>query len=534
MKSFTVCMLALSAIVVIVSSSCYDAEFFYRNQFVASYSLQQNNDKLVGQLKKLQKAYGSKVADFDSPLEKSILILRSVMADPKMGTTTFTALEQVVTLLGSSNLLTPDLENQLTEFMDTEQEAWLFSEIAQRRKTTRRAPQFNRGRRTSITSDVHFKISETIREVPVPMKSIPDVRLDGKSASMSVSAGPTMFPTAPDAPPPPLPTSGVTRKSPSLLLNRKPDTGRSNTNSILVTGTSMMLGNDSTLPIPIKTVHSLTFNTNNSSSLSPILPSNASKSFNHMSTTANATPLPPTIGIAATPVPLLTSSIFSDSDVEFIPTTDKLEELQASPKVVELLGRVDDYHFPIFDFVQATDGKPLSTLSYYLFKRADLFSMFQLTEEKFWRFIISIEKGYRSDLPYHNASHAADVLHSIAYLASMDSFTKFTTSFDTLCIYIAAIVHGIVNNALLSISKTSNLRFKQLSDYDHPGVNNNFLINTYDAKSILYNDKSILENHHLASAFATLNKPECNFVQGLSKADFKLMRETVIEMVLAT
>ena len=71
-------------------------------------------------------------------------------------------------------------------------------------------------------------------------------------------------------------------------------------------------------------------------------------------------------------------------------------------------------------------------------------------------------------------------------------------------------------------------------DYDHPGVNNNFLINTYDTRAILYNDKSILENHHLASAFAILAKEDCNFINSLSKQEFKSMREVVIEMVFAT
>jgi hypothetical protein len=60
------------------------------------------------------------------------------------------------------------------------------------------------------------------------------------------------------------------------------------------------------------------------------------------------------------------------------------------------------------------------------------------------------------------------------------------------------------------------------------------LINTYDARAILYNDKSVLENHHLASAFAILNQPDFNFLSNLSKADFKQFRETVVEMVLAT
>ena len=41
-------------------------------------------------------------------------------------------------------------------------------------------------------------------------------------------------------------------------------------------------------------------------------------------------------------------------------------------------------------------------------------------------------------------------------------------------------------------------------DYEHGGVNNDFLIKTSDPLAIRYNDQSPLENHHAAATAALL------------------------------
>lgn len=54
-------------------------------------------------------------------------------------------------------------------------------------------------------------------------------------------------------------------------------------------------------------------------------------------------------------------------------------------------------------------------------------------------------------------------------------------------------------------------------------------------QAVLYNDRSVLENHHAASAWSLfLSQPEFNFLGNLDHVEFKRFRFLVIEAILAT
>ena len=181
-------------------------------------------------------------------------------------------------------------------------------------------------------------------------------------------------------------------------------------------------------------------------------------------------------------------------------------------EIAKILDDCLEYNWKIFQITADSNNHALFLLANHLFTITDLFQTFSLPKDKFANFILEIEQGYHYDLPYHNSTHAADVLHCVSYLSAREKIEPFATDMDYFALYIAAIIH----------------------DHDHPGLSNNFLVNTHDNKAILYNDRSVLENHHLASSFKILDKPENNFVSHLSKADYKAFRESVIEFVLAT
>ena len=52
-----------------------------------------------------------------------------------------------------------------------------------------------------------------------------------------------------------------------------------------------------------------------------------------------------------------------------------------------------------------------------------------------------------------------------------------------------------------------------IHDFEHKGVNNDYLIRVSDGLAVLYNDRSPMENHHLAASFQLMNSDEYNFLR---------------------
>ena len=70
---------------------------------------------------------------------------------------------------------------------------------------------------------------------------------------------------------------------------------------------------------------------------------------------------------------------------------------------------------------------------------------------------------------------------------------------------------------------------------DHPGKNSAFLCNSGSELAYLYNDISVLENHHAAFGFKlTMSDERVNIFQNLDRDSFKLIRQGIIDLVLAT
>ncbi|XP_059366619.1 cGMP-inhibited 3',5'-cyclic phosphodiesterase 3A-like isoform X5 [Carassius carassius] len=220
-----------------------------------------------------------------------------------------------------------------------------------------------------------------------------------------------------------------------------------------------------------------------------------------------------------------------------------------------LMSQINNWNFPIFSLVEKTNGRCgciLSQVSYRLFVDTGLFETFKIPVREFMNYFHALENGYR-DIPYHNRIHATDVLHAVWYLTSqpvpgLPSLTSLSdsdsdgglalgrTSYLMSRTYPAEDEgYGSLSGLIPALELMALYVAAAMHDYDHPGRTNAFLVATSAPQAVLYNDRSVLENHHAASAWNLfMSRPEYNFLASLDHMDFKRFRFLVIEAILAT
>lgn len=182
--------------------------------------------------------------------------------------------------------------------------------------------------------------------------------------------------------------------------------------------------------------------------------------------------------------------------------------------VRQCLSSVDFLDFRIFALKEVTNGNELFTLMQLFFRRSSLITALGIDSEKFKRFVSRVQSGYNTSIPYHTATHAADVTQTMHYFMTTAGVGDIMQprALELAGCYFAASVH----------------------DYEHPGLNNVYLVNTQSELAIRYNDKSVLENHHVSASFALTMDSECDIFAAFSSADYSSIRSQMIEMVLAT
>ncbi|XP_035268098.1 cAMP-specific 3',5'-cyclic phosphodiesterase 4D-like isoform X3 [Anguilla anguilla] len=173
---------------------------------------------------------------------------------------------------------------------------------------------------------------------------------------------------------------------------------------------------------------------------------------------------------------------------------------------------INRWGLDVFKISEYSGNRPLTVVMYSVFQERDLLKSFKIPADTFITFMMTLEDHYHADVAYHNNIHAADVVQSTHVLLSTPALEAVFTDLEILAALFASAIH----------------------DVDHPGVSNQFLINTNSELALMYNDASVLENHHLAVGFKLLQEENCDIFQNLSKKQRQSLRKMVIDMVLAT
>eukprot|EP00727_Mastigamoeba_balamuthi_P006137 m51a1_g2142 putative protein pde- isoform a (939) ;mRNA; f:104-4126 len=152
----------------------------------------------------------------------------------------------------------------------------------------------------------------------------------------------------------------------------------------------------------------------------------------------------------------------------------------------------------------------LETVAISVMDAMNLIDTFELSRKKARKFMHLLEKGY-NEVPYHTSLHAADVIQAM-YSLMCGCVMQFTP-LEQLAAVLAAAIH----------------------DYNHPGLNNNFMCATFDPVFLRYNGISVLESMHCAKAFKILLSKDCNFLSAkLSHDDTVELHRMVVQLVLHT
>lgn len=196
-----------------------------------------------------------------------------------------------------------------------------------------------------------------------------------------------------------------------------------------------------------------------------------------------------------------------DEDLDFTTMDD-----QYNLKMI--LDSCQDLEFDVFDLQTKSDGNELYVLGMHIMNKDTYMEEFKIDKRKLQKFLFSVQNSY-NPVAYHNQTHATDLTQTLYYFmhsCDVRDICKLTRM-EEMTMLLAGFMH----------------------DIDHPGFSNSFLINTAAPLAIRYNDKSVLENYHVAMGFKIMKGNEqCDIFENLSMRKNRDIRKQMVELILGT
>ncbi|XP_047185082.1 cAMP-specific 3',5'-cyclic phosphodiesterase 4D isoform X8 [Scophthalmus maximus] len=129
---------------------------------------------------------------------------------------------------------------------------------------------------------------------------------------------------------------------------------------------------------------------------------------------------------------------------------------ETEDELAKELEHVNKWGLNVFKISEFSGNRPLTVMMYTIFQERDLLKTFKIPLDTFVTYLMTLEDHYHGDVAYHNNIHAADVTQSTHVLLSTPALEAVFTDLEILAAIFASAIH----------------------DVDHPGVSNQFLINT--------------------------------------------------------
>ncbi|KAM9967807.1 hypothetical protein ACTFIW_001894 [Dictyostelium discoideum] len=196
---------------------------------------------------------------------------------------------------------------------------------------------------------------------------------------------------------------------------------------------------------------------------------------------------------------------------EFSSTTSRRNSIPTFPQTTynrDTKEVIKGWEFDVFKYSE----DDLMPLLVDMFENFQLPEIFKIPIEKLQRFIMTVNALYRKNNRYHNFTHAFDVTQTVYTFLTSFNAAQYLTHLDIFALLISCMCH----------------------DLNHPGFNNTFQVNAQTELSLEYNDISVLENHHAMLTFKILRNSECNILEGLNEDQYKELRRSVVQLILAT
>ncbi|EGZ10515.1 hypothetical protein PHYSODRAFT_337328 [Phytophthora sojae] len=174
----------------------------------------------------------------------------------------------------------------------------------------------------------------------------------------------------------------------------------------------------------------------------------------------------------------------------------------------------DGWDLDTLQIAEHTGNRPLMYVTAAMFELHELHEEFRVDRVVLRNFLYVLDDGYLAN-PYHNSSHAADVVNSVNFL-------------------ITTLADGQIRDTLTNLEFYAALVAAAIHDFRHPGKSNNYLIKAKHDLALQYNDRSILESMHLAETFFIMRNPLCDIFGRMKDKPYREIRKAIIEMVLST